>query len=91
MVTIRKQFIDLKPILNDDIQGIKVSFDEETAFYTVRCGVKKFKWHRKVRPEFAFQHYIQRRVIRKLDLVCINGDEPEVSDGRIQMRFQLCG
>lgn len=91
MVSIRKRFIDIKPCLNDDIKGVDVDFDKETAYYTVTAKSKKFKTHPRVREEMAFSGYIMRRLIRTFNLVYIGADEPLIDKGIISICFQLAG
>ena len=91
MTHIRKRFIDIKPILNDDIKGVDVDFDKETAYYTVTAKARKFKHHPQVREEMAFGGYIMRRLINALNMVYVGADEPVIDNGTISICFQIAG
>ena len=91
MAGLKKRFIDIEPCLNDDIKGVDVDFDKETAYYTVTARSRKFKHHPQVTEEMAFGSYIMHRLIRAFNLVYVGADEPVIDNGMISICFQLAG
>ena len=91
MVGIRKRFVDIKLILNDDIKGIEVDFDEDLYYYTVTAKASKFKRHPQVSPELSFGSYIMRRLIDACNMIYAGANEPVIDNGTISIMFQLVG